>query len=215
MRTSRLSAIAGMAVLTCGLAALGGGAASADEKKPAPAAAGEKAASAASEAEMAAWAAYGTPGPHHKVLDALIGTWDAKMVFWPSPGADPIVSAGTSEWTWVLGGRFVQQEFTGADASRAFTGKGFTGYNNASKRFESVWMDSEGTGMIRTTGAIDETGKVLTTTGEFADAMTGAMRPVKYVTRFVDANEVVFEMHQPGADGAFVKKFEVVYSKRS
>jgi hypothetical protein len=218
----RIAPLAVIATLVCGLAACAG-AALADEKKadktgehPAAEhpASDAKAEPSLPEDMMKAWMEYATPGPQHKVLDALIGAWDAKSTFWTKPGAEPIVSGGSSEQTWVLGGRFVMQKFQGADASRAYSGMGFTGYNNASKTFESVWMDSESTGMIRTSGTIDETGTVITQTGEYMDPLTHKMHPLKYVTRLVNPTEMIFEMWEPGTGGAEFKTIEVVYSKR-
>ncbi len=220
MRNARLALIA---TLICGLAACAG-AALADEKKAEHPAAEHPSAehpSADAKAEpslpedvMKVWMEYATPGPQHKVLDAFIGAWDAKSAFWTKPGAEPIISGGSSEQTWVLGGRFVMQKFAGADASRSFAGMGFTGYNNASETFESVWMDSESTGMIRTSGTIDETGTIITQTGEYMDPITHKMRALKYVTRLVGPTEMAFEMWEPGTGGAEFKTLDVVYSKR-
>jgi hypothetical protein len=43
------------------------------------------------KAAMDAWMKYMTPGEPHKKLDAMIGTWDAKVTSWMAPGAPPQV----------------------------------------------------------------------------------------------------------------------------
>src|SRR3989442_441387 len=81
----------------------------ADEaKKPAnPAKTSDQAAPTDEKAMMEAWAKVATPGEAHKWLEPVVGTWDAKITMWMTPGAPPQESTGTSENKWVLGGRFV------------------------------------------------------------------------------------------------------------
>src|SRR5215471_804379 len=49
------------------------------------------------KAAMEAMQKAATPGDAHKKLDAMIGTWDAKVSMWMDPSKTPEVSTGTSE----------------------------------------------------------------------------------------------------------------------
>ncbi|PYI85070.1 MAG: hypothetical protein DME26_11885, partial [Verrucomicrobia bacterium] len=57
--------------------------------------------------------AAGKPGPGHKALEALVGNWKAEVKCWMEPGGAPDVSQGTAKASWILNGRFLQEEFQG------------------------------------------------------------------------------------------------------
>src|SRR5262245_59649366 len=77
----------------------------------------DKAASRPSDAEkqemMKKMEAAGTPGPAHKALDALVGNWKCEVKCWHEPGGQPSVSQATARASWILNGRFLQEEFQG------------------------------------------------------------------------------------------------------
>src|SRR5688572_31470819 len=66
--------------------------------------------------------AAGTPGAAHKGLDPLVGDWNAEVKLWMAPEAPPNVSKGSAKSTWILNGRFVQQEFKGEFMGKPFRG---------------------------------------------------------------------------------------------
>ena len=66
------------------------------------------------QAMMAAWEKAMTPGEQHaRLAEHFEGTWDTKMSLWMEPGAEPMVSTGTSTNTMILGGRQLKMEFSG------------------------------------------------------------------------------------------------------
>lgn len=79
-----------------------------------------------------------TPGEGHKKLDVLVGSWNAKSSMWGDPSKPPEVSEGTSEHTWVLGGRYVEQRFEGTFMGMPFSGIGYTGYDITTRRNTSA-----------------------------------------------------------------------------
>ena len=81
--------------------------------------------------------AAGTPGAAHKALEPLVGNWTAEVKSWMTPGAPPTVSQATAKSTWVMNGRFVQQEFTGDFMGKPFRGVGLTGYDNTKKKYSN------------------------------------------------------------------------------
>ena len=85
--------------------------ASAQEAKAKKAAAAPMDEKAAMDAMMKA----GAPGDAHKKLEAMTGTWDAKVTSWMAPGKPPIESTGTSEADMLNAAREKAREL-GADA---------------------------------------------------------------------------------------------------
>src|SRR5437588_309223 len=82
--------------------------------------------------------AAGTPGPAHKALEALVGNWKAEVKCWMEPGAPPHVSQGTAKASWVLNGRFLEEEFHGEMMGRPFTGRSLMGYDNIKQTYNTV-----------------------------------------------------------------------------
>jgi hypothetical protein len=155
-----------------------------------------------------------TPGAGHKKLDAFVGSWTAKSTMWMDPSKPPATSEGTSELKWVLGGRFLEQRFEGKFMDAPFSGLGYTGYDNYKKTYVSTWMDTLGTLTLYMTGNFDKAGKVLTSTGKMADPTTG--KTVTYTTKITlaGADEMVWEMWNPGPDGKEYKSVEVRYTRK-
>src|SRR5262245_41373681 len=59
------------------------------------------------------WEAYATPGAKHKVLEPLVGEWTVEARYWMGgPGSEPMESKGTSKVQWILGGRYLREEFS-------------------------------------------------------------------------------------------------------
>src|SRR5688572_20287592 len=80
-----------------------------------------------------------TPGAPHKMLEGMVGTWDAKISMWMMPGADPMTSTGVAESKMIFGGRFVEQRFKGDFMGVPFEGLGYTGYDNVKQQYFSTW----------------------------------------------------------------------------
>jgi hypothetical protein len=117
--------------------------------------------------------AAGTPGSAHRALDALVGDWSIDARCWMTPDGPPAVNKGTSKVRWILGDRFVQEDFNGEFMGKAFHGIGLTGYDNMKKKYVGSWIDDMSTGMFVTEGTADADGKGFTFHGKMDDPMTG------------------------------------------
>lgn len=134
-----------------------------------------------------------TPGPAHKKLAALAGKW---KVTDNAPASKEAASLGVSESKWVMGGRFLMQQFRGEMMGQKMEGLGYTGYDNLKKKYVMCWMDSFGTSIVTATGDFDKAGKVLTMTGVTDDPMTGERDiKVKYVTTIVSGTKNIFAIY--------------------
>jgi hypothetical protein len=174
----------------------------------------DKPMSAEEKAAMEAWLKYAAPGPSHKLLEPLVGSWNATTTWWQAPGAPPQVSTATAETVAVLGGRFIREDVSGTMMGQPFQGIGYTGYDNFKKKFVGTWMDSMGTMIMVSSGTADATGKVLTFTAEIDDVMSGKTVTVREVARVIDNNKHVFEMYGPDPSGKEFKTMEIVYTRR-
>ncbi len=210
-----------LAACLLGALSLGVVSVAAQEKKAAPQkkAAPEKKAAAKQQpldqkAEMEKMQKLASPGPGHKKLDALVGTWQAKTTMWMDPSKPPMVSDGTSVHKWVLGGRYLEQSFDGTLMGGPFSGLGYTAYDNYKKKYISTWMDTAETTILITTGTFDAAGKVLTTIGKTDDYSTGKSSTVREVMTLTSKDEIQFEMWSPGPDGKDFRFMEIIYTRK-
>lgn len=196
----------------------------ADEKKPAqkkempaPEKKGEekkKEMSPEEKAMMEAWAKAATPGDAHKLLEPMIGTWDAKVSFWSPAGGDPMTSTGVAERKWIMGGRFVEETFTGSYMNNPFSGLGYVGYDNVKKQYWGTWIDNMGTGVMLSTGSTSDAGKTWAFDATYPDVLTGKDVMMKEKITCTDPDHQTFEMWAPGPDGKLFKNMEIVYTRK-
>ncbi len=154
--------------------------------------------------------AAGAPGPEHKALNAFQGNWKAQVTCWMQPGEAPNVSHATSRVSWILGGRFLEEEFHGEMMGKPFTGRLLLGFDNTRKKFKSVWVDDFNTAMHISEGTGENDNKVITLEGRADCAGTGQMdMAMKHVFRVLSPNEHVLEMFNDGR-----KTMEIKYTRQ-
>lgn len=163
------------------------------------------------EAEAKMWEAAAKPGPEHERLKGLVGTWKAEVKHFHGP--EPEVTQGTSTVTSLMGGRFVQEDFKGEMMGQPFEGRGITGFDNNTRKYQTVWFDSMGTSITMWDGSYDEATKTIRMTGEMSTPM-GVPVKMRGLDREVDSNKRIFEMYMtmPGAD-AEMKTMEITYTR--
>ena len=157
--------------------------------------------------------AAGTPGPAHKALDALVGNWKAEVKCWQEPGGAPNVSQGTAKTSWILNGRFLEEEFHGEMMGRPFTGRSLIGYDNTKQTFNTVWVSDMQTSMFTSEGRGESGYKVITLEGKATCAATGQKDvPMKSVFRVISPTQHVFEMFDGSRGNA--KTMEITYTRQ-
>jgi hypothetical protein len=177
---------------------------------------GKKAAApGAQDAAAAAWMKYTTPGEGHRAFDPFVGTWDVTMKWWMAPGTPPQESTGTAQFRWTLDGHYLQQDFQGMFMGKPFQGMEIGGYDNFRQQYESVWVDSQMTSIMMSTGSYDATAKSFTYAGRCDDLMTGRKDVGhRMVSRWIDNDHVAFDMYMEGPDGKEVKGGEMQYVRK-
>ncbi|MDH4068914.1 MAG: DUF1579 domain-containing protein [Ignavibacteria bacterium] len=165
------------------------------------------------EAMMKLWEQVSTPGEQHARLNDLVGSWTAKSTMWMDP-EHPMESTGAAEVRWVLGKRFLQQEFSGEMMGKPLNGIGYTGYDIYNKKYVSFWIDNSSTAMFTSEGSFDQTGKVLSMYGTMDEWMTGERdKNVKYVTRIQGKDSFVFEVYDLSI-GENAKAVQIEYVRK-
>jgi len=154
------------------------------------------------------------PGAAHKKLEPFVGEWNAEVKMWMSPDAPPTVTKGSAKSTWVMNGRFVQEDFSGEMMGKPFKGMSLTGYDNVRQKYRSVWVDDMSTTIVTSEGDADDAGKVFTFGGNYACAMTGEKnKESTMVYRVLNRDKHVFEMYDL-AEGKKIKMMEITYTRK-
>ncbi len=161
------------------------------------------------EAMMKAWEAFAAPGEEHKKLAEMAGDWTCKVEDFSS--GQPMTSDGTCKFTMIMDGRYLMQEFTGNMMGAEFKGMGLTGYNNQTKKFQEIWIDSMGTAIYFAEGTrIDAN----TTEAKGMMSMPGMGEvPSRTVSKSVDKDHHEFMMYSPGMDGKEMMAVKISYTR--
>jgi hypothetical protein len=162
------------------------------------------------EAAMKAWMESAKAGPSHKMLADMAGTWEVNATSYDNPKS-PTTSKGSAVKTMMMDGRFLKEELTGEMMGMPFNGFGITGFNNTTRKFETIWLDSMGT-MIMTGSGEGENG-TCTVLMDFVDPMSKQKMTAKGVTKVVDANKHVYTMYLM-VGGKEMKTMEAEYIRK-
>ena len=154
----------------------------------------------------------GRPGPGHKALEHFVGNWKAEVKCWMEPDGPPHVSQGTAKGSWIMKGRFLQEDFEGEMMGKPFQGRSILGYDNMKQSFSSVWISDMQTSMFTTEGKGENGNQVITLEGPSSCPATGKTDiPMKVVMRVLGANKHTFEMFDGSRGNA--KTMEITYTR--
>jgi hypothetical protein len=130
------------------------------------------------------------------------------------PSKPPEVSEGTSEHTWVLGGRYVEQRFDGTFMGMPFSGIGYTGYDKYKKRYVGVWMDAAGTACSTRLARSTQEARSSRWPEEWTTSLLAkSLRFVKKMT-FLNKDEILFEMWAPDPHGKDYLMMKIDYTRK-
>jgi len=164
------------------------------------------------QAMMEVYKKVGTPGEPHKLLAKLEGSWTTKTTGWLE-GKPAMESVGTCEQKMVLDGHYLQQIYTGNMMGAPFSGINLLGYNNHTKKYESVWLDTMSTAMYLFVGKGSADGKTITQECSYDDPVKGPA-VWRSVTRIKDDNTVEFEMFITPVGGKKEKMMEMTVARK-
>ena len=153
------------------------------------------------------------PGPEHEFLAKDVGTWDATVEMYSSPGAAPTVSKGT-ETVSMIGPFWQVGRFEAQLMGEAFHGLGTIGYDPTEKKFVGTWIDSMTPGLSLVEGSYDAAAKTFSATMEMRD-MNDKRVKVRETTEWKADGTRVFTMYGPkDADGKEPVNMRITYKRR-
>jgi hypothetical protein len=155
----------------------------------------------------------GTPGEPHKKLAKLEGSWITRTRSWMEPGKPPMESSGACEQKPILDGHYLQQVYSGDMMGMPFTGISIMGFNNHTKKYESIWIDSMSTAVYLFVGTASADGKTITQECSYDDPARGPA-VWRSVTRFKDDDTQEFEMFLKPKGGKEEKMMEMTITRK-
>jgi hypothetical protein len=154
----------------------------------------------------------GTPGEAHKLLAKLEGNWTTRTRGYEG-GKQVMESNGTCEQKLILDGHYLQQFYTGDMMGAPFTGINLLGYNNYTKKYESIWIDSMSTAVYYFVGPASADGRTITQECSYDDPVKGSA-VWRSVTRIRDDNTLEFEMFITPKGGKEEKMMEMTVARK-
>ena len=135
------------------------------------------------------------PGAEHGLLHRMAGKWEAEVHM---EGSAPEKGGAVSSVT--LDGLWLETEYKGAMMGSTFAGHDVLGYDTFKKKYVGCWVDSWSSYMVVSEGSYDAATKTLTMSGDSIDPMSGGVVRMVNVTKLIDDDHMVFEMHPGGAE---------------
>lgn len=159
--------------------------------------------------------AAGMPGPEHEKLGQFLGTFAAHVKMWMGPDGDPMESHGTMVNTWALGKRFIRHDYHSEFEGHVFEGAGYFGFNNVTRKYEGLWVDTMSTGFMLEYGECDASGKVWTMEGTADFPTAGNTMHKRTVVTVKDDDHHSMESWVKGPDGSEFKTMEIQYTRQT
>jgi hypothetical protein len=167
-----------------------------------------------SAAMQKAWMDYMTPGEVHKNLALDNGTWNEDICIWESADGQPTRSKSTAVSRMILDGRYQETTHKGSFMGMPFEGIGTLGYDNATKKMVSSWVDNMGTGIMYMTADYDGTSQTMEFKGEVTDPIEKKAKPVRELFTMVDDNTRKMEMFNIAPNGKEYKSMEILMTRK-
>ncbi|MBL8745931.1 MAG: DUF1579 family protein [Phycisphaerae bacterium] len=148
------------------------------------------------------------PGPQHKLLEGLAGTWACVTRHWMDPAQPGARIEHEVRSSMILGGRFLRIETTGDFFGVPFESLTIMGYDRRHERYTIVGFDTLGTYFVTAEGSRDEESKSLRLKGTTHDPKTGATERYTFVYRDITPESYVSEVWFTTPDEREVKVVE-------
>ncbi len=164
------------------------------------------------DAQMKAWSAYMTPGPEHKKMAAGAGDWRASTLMWMDPAQPPMTLDAKVNSEMILGDRYMVSHYYGEMSGMPFEGISTMGFDNASKKYVSSWIDNMSTGIMYMDGIWRDDINGIEFKGNGFDPATGKSIPMRQVFIFKDEKTQVMQMYEV-RKGKEMKTMEMTLTK--
>ncbi len=170
--------------------------------------------SAEQQAMTEAFKSYSTPGEPHARLAKKAGDWNVAVKMWHTPDMEvPEESTATSCIKAIMGGRYIVEEVKGEAMGEPFEGLGIAGYDNITKKFVGVWVDTMNTGIIHSEGTPAQYGDIINFEGTHPDPLRGRYDKTRSVERTISDDKFIFTSYKTADDGREFKGMELTYTR--
>jgi hypothetical protein len=165
------------------------------------------------EGELVRYMAVSRPGPEHRRLDPLVGSWNVDLR-WRGTGEAETRTSGTSENRWILGGRFVLCEATAGDGPSRVDATTIYGFDNGEKRFFALGLHNLATSYLEPSGSFDPATQSLLLSGKQRDEATGSVFVYRELLKMDGPDRHVLSVYFDVPGRSPVKLLEAVYTRR-
>jgi hypothetical protein len=165
------------------------------------------------EDEIVRYMAVSRPGPEHRWLDPLVGSWNVELR-WLGTGQTETRTSGTSENRWILGGRFLVCEATAGEGPSRVDATTILGFDNREKRFFALGMHNLASSYLAPTGSYDPATQSFLLSGKERDEVTGGVLVYRELLKMEGPDRHVLRVYLDLNGRTPVRVLEAVYTRR-
>ena len=153
-----------------------------------------------------------SPGTEHARLAKLAGDWTVVTTFQFGPGSPAQEFQGKASAKAILGGRFVQFDETAVEFGTPVERQKTWGFNKQSGRYESTWIYTGSTAVMRLLGDAQKDGKSIAGSATFAGDK-GAAQDFTWTLAWIDDDHFSSTLVAPAHGKSPAATFHAVYTR--